>query len=117
MLDLKYQLKCLSINKVNDKVSTEFQMKKYNYSDNIKGKITMVSGCQDDQTSADAWLDRQSQGALTNSLVATFVKYNYDLTFDDLMSGVYQVIKGYNFQQNPTLSSNFSIDLDSKVQL
>lgn len=117
MLDLKYQMKCLKVNKVNGKVLTEFQMKKYNYSDSIKGKITMVSGCTDVQTSADAWIDRQSQGALTNALVATFTKYNYDLTFDELMASVYQVIKGYNFQQNPALSSNFSIDLDSKVKL
>jgi hypothetical protein len=115
MLDLKYQRKCLKVSKINNKISTEFQVKKYNYNDKIKGKIIMISAAQDNQTAADAWLDRQSQGALTNSLVTTFVKYNYNLTFDELMANIYQVIKEYNFQQNPTLSSNFSIDLDSKV--
>lgn len=31
----------------------------------ITGSIVTLSGCRDDQTSADAWEERQSQGALT----------------------------------------------------
>lgn len=118
MFDLKYQLKC---NKVvrdhNNKISSDFSMKTYNYNDNLNGKIIAISGCQDNQTSADAWLERQSQGALTHSFLKTMNKYNNKLTLEELMVGIYSIIKGYNFQQSPTLSSNKSIVFDENVNL
>ncbi|MCJ1368725.1 Ca(2+)-dependent cysteine protease [Acarospora aff. strigata] len=40
----------------------------------FKSKIFVLSGCQDDQTSADAYLDGKYQGAMTAALIAVINK-------------------------------------------
>lgn len=50
------------------------------------GKVVMISGCRDNQTSADTWVDRQAQGALTASLLKTLKQANYNITYSDLIA-------------------------------
>ena len=44
----------------------------------FSGDIITISGCRDDQTSADAWIreERNSYGALTYSIIDTIKRYN-----------------------------------------
>ena len=45
----------------------------------------MINGCRDDQTSADAWIDSQSQGAMTAALLFSLQAYEYNITCFDLL--------------------------------
>jgi len=115
MIDLKYNLMVSKVDKTESKINTEFKLETHNYEGTIKGQVIVISGCEDTQTSADAWLDRKSQGALTHSFSETMRNNNYELDFETLMTGVYQIVKQNNFTQNPTLSSNKTIVLENKV--
>ena len=41
-----------------------------------KGDIIFISGCKDDQTSADAWEENKFQGAMTYCLLKTIENYD-----------------------------------------
>jgi len=117
MFDLKYNLMCEKIHKDEGRVETEFRMESHKYNGEIKGELVVFSGCEDSQTSADAWIERKSQGAMTYALTETMRKHNFDLTYEDLIKGIYEIVKGGNYTQSPTMSSNKTIILENKVQL
>lgn len=118
MLDLKH---CLTgyDSKVSatGKVSAKYQMSIENYEKDIKGDVFVISGCQDTQTSADAFINRQSQGAMTFALLET-LKNNQgsDLTCEKLIQGIYQSVKSNKFTQNPCISSNKTIQMENIVK-
>lgn len=75
--------------------------------------IICISGCRDQQTSADAWIDRKPQGALT----ATFSKAyssrngNYNasgtskgMRWKDLGTIMHYLIKSEGYEQSPIIS-------------
>lgn len=108
--DLKYNLNIDSF----DKNESNFKFETLNY-ENINGTIDVFSGCEDHQTSVDAWLKRKSQGAMTYSFTTAI--NNNNLTYETIMNDLYKIIKKNNFTQNPTLSSNCKIILKSKFIL
>ena len=117
IFDLRYNLMCEKIHKDSDKIGTEFKIETHKYDGEIKGQLIVFSGCEDQQTSAEAWIERKSQGAMTYALTETMRKHNFDLTYEDLIKGIYEIVKGGNYTQSPTLSSNKTIILENKVQL
>lgn len=110
MMDLKHTA---LISSHNEKRS-QFRLD-VNKSVNIKGDVFMISGCQDNQTSADAWINRKFQGALTHCFIEA-VRQG-DLTIYELMNKIYKVMKKGGFEQNPTFSSNKSINFEEKYGL
>ena len=66
----------------------------------------LLSGCKDNQTSADAYIDGKYQGAFTWSL-ATAIRENSDLTWTELHKKSIELLSGYT--QEPQLSGNDSI--------
>jgi len=94
----------------------------------MRGNIIMISGCRDDQTSADAWgLDKQKKftGAMSSALRLTLKKYEYDVTVYKLISGMRTYLKDHRFKQVPQITSTqkfsstsvFCTDVDKKPYL
>ena len=107
MLDLRYQY---------------FDSENYdNSTENIKetetiGNIIMVSGCMDNQTSEDAYINSTYQGAMTWSFLDT-VNKNPNLTWKELITSMRSSLKTSNYQQVPQLSSGRKLDLTTKICL
>ena len=105
ILDLKYQfLDSLNYDKYteNDK--------------NIEtlGNVYMISGCTDKQTSADAFINNKSQGAMTWSLLES-LKTSQPKTWRELVKSMRGLLKTSEYEQIPQFSSGTFVDIDSKV--
>lgn len=100
ILDLKYQYD--GVDKVNPK--------------NLEtaGKVYMISGCMDRQTSADAMINKQAQGAMTWSLLNT-LKIN--ITWRELLQSMRTLLKKSGYIQIPQLSTGTLEDMNSIVFL
>ena len=68
-----------------------------------QGDAILISGCEDNQTSADAWLKQKYQGAMTYSLAAMLTKFNFDVTYRTLVTEMNLLLDKGNFTQNPQL--------------
>jgi len=70
-----------------------------------------MSGCQDDQTSADANIDGVQQGALTWAIMTSLEQCNYDITYEELLNCSRKMLKR-KYTQIPSMSTtdegNFS---------
>lgn len=77
-------------------------------------RIVMISGSNDSQTSADAYitnkytLARQYQGAMTAGFLATFVE---NITYESLVQNMRSWLKTNGFTQIPQLSSSQPINI------
>ena len=71
----------------------------------------MISGCKDDQTSADALIDRKYQGAMTWSFLNNIQP---NITWRQLIVNMNNSLSKSSYTQIPKLSSGKIIDLDSK---
>jgi len=116
IFDLAFNVTVDKIKKEGDKIKTNFNIQMQSY-EMIPGKMCMLSGCEDKQTSADAWINRQGQGAMTYAFLSALRMGNYDLTYEQLLSNIYQVIKTGGYEQNPTMSSNRSVIFEDKFEL
>ena len=67
-------------------------------------EVYMISGCKDNQTSADAMFDK-ANGALTFCLLKVLKENNYEITYKKMLKEVNFYIKKYKFSQNPMVSS------------
>ena len=63
----------------------------------------LLSGCKDEQTSADAYIGGKYQGALTWALTSA-VKENPDINWYDIHGKIVEKLKVYT--QDPQLSGN-----------
>lgn len=77
-----------------------------------RGKVVCLSGCQDRQTSADAFIGGTFQGALTNALLANFDKC---ATWLDLYKGVNDTLRKGKYSQISCLSSGTKLDLKNAL--
>lgn len=66
-----------------------------------RGQVICVTGCQDDQTSADAFLENKSQGALTAALMQVLPQKP---TLDLLIRRVREFMTKNNFSQIPQIA-------------
>jgi len=104
LLDLKYRYLTTSDYSeviVNDK-NTE-----------TKGNIFFISGSSDSQTSADAYINKKFQGAMTWSFLKS-VNSKPELTWKELLLKMRELLKN-NYTQVPQFSTNISIDINSKI--
>ena len=104
LLDLKYNY--LSKNDFNDVVINDSNSE-------TKGNIYFISGCRDEQTSADAYINKNFQGAMTWSFLES-VKNNPELSWKELLLKMRELLKN-NFTQVPQLSSGKPLDINSKT--
>lgn len=105
VLDLKYQYS----DSLDNNNFTE------NNSESItKGNVIMISGCSDIQTSADAKINNKAQGALTWAFLQTF-NSSKNLTWQQLLQGMRDLLKNNGFDQIPQLSSGKFIDINTQA--
>jgi len=78
-----------------------------------KGNIYLISGCKDNQTSADAYINREFQGAMSWAFLKT-VKEKKDISWKELLLKMRELLKPY-FTQIPQLSSGRTLDINSKI--
>ena len=107
MLDLRYQyLDTLNNNNValNEKNA------------DTTCNVVMISGCLDKQTSADAYINNKSQGAMTWSFLES-LNTNPTMTWKELTQSMRSLLSKSQFQQIPQLSSGKILNLDSKILL
>lgn len=96
-LDLRYNLRRQGRHQYGLKISPKER--------STPGTVVMLSGCLDRQTSADAWEERQSQGALTYALRRALREGGHksckDLT---LLKRIHKILKKNGYKQVPQLS-------------
>jgi len=68
-------------------------------------QLWTISGCQDHQTSADATIQGQTQGAMTWALLKTLQETKGNVTYGDLLEKMKGTIKGRGFAQVPSIST------------
>lgn len=105
--DLKYGVKIVN----NQDIITKITDNKSN------AKVIMLSGCRDEQTSADAYINSKNQGALTWSMLEVLKDSNYRLRIHNFIRRVrnklqennYSQIPEISFSSYPNLNENFSL--------
>ena len=78
-----------------------------------QGNAILISGCRDDQTSADAWINGRYQGALTYMLCKTLQEADYKINYKNLVKNINAKMDKLPFIQNPQLECKnefFGID-------
>jgi len=73
---------------------------------NVNKTGMLITGCQAQQTSADAWIDRKFVGAATYYLVDTLKNNNYDITYKGLIDEMNQAMVKNNYSQRPQLDGS-----------
>jgi hypothetical protein len=85
-----------------------------NISDINEGSVIMISGCTDNQTSADAWIDSKANGAMTWSLLKTLTQpRTYACTWRQLVTEMRALLLESGFDQIPQLSTGRFENIDS----
>jgi len=105
ILDLKYQYLDTTNNSENI----------INANDGVTiGNVIMISGCEDMQTSADAYIDYTSRGAL-NWAFLDALKDSNTSTWLQLLTNIRTSLNKSQYSQIPQLSSGKPLDLNSKI--
>ena len=91
------------------------------YNENLKdtdclGNILVISGCMDNQTSAEAIIDNKPQGALTWAFINS-LNSNPNCSWKELICNMRTLLKTSDYEQIPQLCSGNSIDITSKFSL
>lgn len=82
--------------------------------------VVSISGCRDNQTSADAWLDGNFVGALTKTFLDVIKSYNYknnEIPLFELVNEVRNKLQEKRFEQVPQLTSSHVLDNGSTFSI
>ena len=105
VLDLKYQY----LDSLNYDTYTE------NPKDlETNGNVFMISGCTDQQTSADAFINNKASGAMTWSLLEA-LKQNPNCNWRELIKNMRDLLKKSQYTQIPQFSSGTFVNIDNSV--
>jgi hypothetical protein len=90
-----------------------------NYTENDKqletqGNVFMISGCTDNQTSADAFINNRACGAMTWSLLEA-AKEKTGCTWRELIKSMRDKLKTSKFAQIPQFSSGTFVNIDTPI--
>ena len=72
-----------------------------------------ISGCRDDQTSADAYINKSYQGAMTWSLLKALENANYNISLVNLTNAMRTLLAGGSYAQVPLLAVSSSTTYNS----
>ena len=104
MMDLKYQY-LNSDNYDNLKINNNYN--------NLNGNVVMISGCMDSQTSADAYINNRSRGAMTWSFIETInntTSTSTNTKWLDIVKNMRNLLKSNGYTQIPQLSSDEEVN-------
>lgn len=74
-----------------------------------QGDAILISGCEEGQTSADAWINGRYHGALTFYMVQTLMENDWKLPYNKLIEKVNSKTDQYDYDQNPQLEGKPSL--------
>lgn len=94
LLDLKYRYVKEDENEIENANST------------ISGNVIMISGCRDEQTSADAFMDGKWAGAMTTSFLDAMKKYNNNVTCFHLLNSMRKYLETRGYEQYPQICAS-----------
>jgi len=77
-----------------------------------KGNVIMISGCDDEQTSADAIINNVDRGALTWAFLQS---YQPNITWRELVINIRNLLSTSNYSQIPQFCSGRFLNIDTKV--
>merc|ERR1712071_482066 len=78
-----------------------------------QGDVIQFSGCQDDQTSADAMDKYQAGGAMTTAFIHS-IRTQPNATYAQLLSSLHSNLKRRGFKQKPQLTTSQRFDVHRK---
>ena len=105
VLDLKYQfMDSLDYDKFTEN-SKQLE---------TQGNVIMISGCTDNQTSADAVFGGKAAGAMTWSLLES-LKQKPNVNWRELVKTMRDLLKTSQFTQIPQFSSGNFLDIDKEI--
>ena len=105
VLDLRYQyLDSLNYDKYTENNKEEITI----------GNVFMISGCTDNQTSADSVFNNKANGAMTWALLQS-LNQNPGKSWREIVKYMRDILKKTNFSQIPQFSSGKFIDIDTPV--
>ena len=113
MFDLKYNY----LFKSTDQFNT-YQVILEKHVKDTACNVTMLSGCLDDQTSADAYINRKPQGAMTYSFLAAYRRLRgagKRMTCQNLMKILHLYINEGQYTQFPKMSTGKLINLNTPI--
>lgn len=79
-----------------------------------KADAILFSGCEDSQTSADAYDKYQAGGAMTQSFIRAY-QDNPMALYPDFMAAIHRHLKKRGFHQRPQLTASQKFDVKSRV--
>lgn len=90
-----------------------------NFTENEKqletnGNVFMISGCNDYQTSTDAFINNKATGAMTWSLIEA-LKQNDKCSWRELLTLMRSLLKTSQYEQIPQFSSGLFENIDAQV--
>jgi hypothetical protein len=105
VLDLKYQY----LDSLNYDNYTE-----NNKATDTPGNVIMISGCTDKQTSADAFINNISQGAMTWAFIES-INSNPKLSWKQLIQNMRKLLTNSRYSQIPQLSTGQKFNIDTAI--
>lgn len=99
MLDLKY-------NHVHGDKRTVIEKNAFK----IESNVIAISGCKDNQFSADAYIKKRFNGAMTRAFLESLKKRNYIATYFDILNDMRNYLKENKYSQKPQLTCSLKID-------
>lgn len=76
--------------------------------------VWMYSGCRDDQTSADAYLQGAHVGAMSWAFIESMKQFGPQQSFIQVLQNTRQILRG-RYQQIPQLSVGYEMDLNRPI--
>lgn len=114
ILDLRYDIKVTrNPREPQEKLFKIDENKRYGKG---KAEIVLFSGCMDKQYSADAFINRKAQGAMTYGylfMIKSFKRSRRKLTYKKFIADLQKLLKDSNYDQIPQLSMNHCPKLKS----
>lgn len=77
--------------------------KKFLVDTDMQGNAILISGCQDNQTSADAWINGKFHGALTRTLISVLSQSDFKISYRSLVTKINKIMDSERYSQNPQL--------------
>ncbi|KAJ3067139.1 hypothetical protein HDU98_009660 [Podochytrium sp. JEL0797] len=97
--------------------ASEYKLESFNENSEAPKECYLISGCLDEQTSADAQLNGKASGALTFALLSALRDNPKGISFEDLLAQLRVFMKEDGFSQIPQLSCGTPVDPDSPFVL
>lgn len=83
-----------------------------NAASKVDSNVVMISGCRDDQTSADAWIKGKWAGAMTTAFLDCVDK---STTWEQLLVNMRDYLKRNKYSQYPRMCSSYRIGDNDKI--